>query len=233
MTLADIKHAAKRLQRSSIAPLGGTCAPLTHHQALDKVAQLHGFRHYHEARQRLKSAETADLAHCSPISAASSTFNLDESLTDGSWPIGEALAIVGEPGAGKMLAAQELLLSELARGTRVRILDSGGRFQKFAQLLSAPCFIDASSPDFLEAWSSDIPLAVLEVESPRFFSFNALAELPGSALFVCAETQLFRSKYKRLGTRELLIARDEGELPWATHPSRASEKPGCRLLWAQ
>ena len=202
MQLDQIRQAAKRLRKQKDGIAEALAAPLTHAQALDVVAQLHGFRHYHEVQQYSKNTADGQVA-----SASSSTYQKARQLlqvsgglfpVDGTvddlfelpWEPGEVLVIEGSSGTGKTTLAAELACQALAQGQPVRIWDSYREYHLLTKKLGGQYFSDPTSPEFLKAWCSDSPLVVLDVSPLDSFDaspFDALAGMLKHGVLVCEE----------------------------------------------
>jgi len=202
MQLDQVRQAAKRLRKQKDVIAEALAAPLSHGQALDLVAQLHGFRHYHEMQQYSKNT-----AEGQPALRATSVYQKARELlqtTGGLFPIegavddlfelpwepGEVLVLEGSSGTGKTTLAAELACQVLAQGRPVRIWDSYREYHLLTKKLGGQYFSDPTSPEFLEAWCSDNPLVALDVSPLDSFDaspFEALAGMLKHGVLVCEE----------------------------------------------
>lgn len=203
MTLDDIKQAAKRLRKQSPELAMTASSPLTHTQALDVVARLHGFRHYREAQTRLGNGAAAPALEASagskPQHKARSVLADTGGITLGGglrFDFGtvhlsakEPLTIEGPSGCGKSILTKELVCQALAQGTPVRILDTFGEYRHFTLALGGQYFGAPEAPDFQAAWNSDAPFVVLSAAAvyPLDTLFSHLRGLRADALFVCED----------------------------------------------
>jgi len=208
VTLDDIKRAAKRLRKHTpeLAPAAGS--PLTHTQALDIVARLHGFRHYREAESRfgempavapLSGRMTSNVASSEPRQVAASVladtggiaiaaglhFDFANIRISAKVPF----TIEGPSGCGKSFLAKELICQALAQGTKVRILDTTREYRHFTLALGGQYFHEPKAADFQEAWNSDAPFVVVDASAyyPHDTLFAHLQGMPQDVLFVCED----------------------------------------------
>lgn len=203
MTLDDIKQTAKRLRKQSPELTLAASSPLTHTQALDVVARLHGFRHYREAQARLDDSATVP-AHrastgTSPMHKARNVLAESGGITLAGGlrfdfgciriSANEPLTIEGPSGCGKSYLTKELICHALAQGTKVRVLDSYGEYRHFTLALGGQYLSELDAPEFQDAWSSDAPFVVVNAETfyPREPLFSHLRGLPADALFICED----------------------------------------------
>jgi hypothetical protein len=214
MTLDEIKQAANRLRKQS--PELGLLASstLTHAQALNIAAKLHGFRHYHEAQKSLAhTAVTPRATSPSPtkqkaleiVAEAGGLVPLGDSpLNSGAltWPTKVEMLVEGPSGCGKSLLVKEFVCLALSEGTQVRILDTEGSYRNFAFAMAGQHFYDSANPGFRDAWASSAPLVMLDATGDNF-SWEQLRCLPKSALFVCGELGVL--KLEDLGVRTLRV----------------------------
>lgn len=247
MTLDELKQAAFRLRNQS-TELGFLAeASVTHSKALDIVSKLHGFRHYHEAQQRLSNtsnpesptAVTTDSVSIKKASAIVAEVGGCISLKDGTrfdlsalaWPPGVEFLVEGPSGCGKTLMAKEIICQALAQGTQVRILDMNGSYRHFAFALGGQHFYGVDSLGFQEAWNSNAPLVVVDCESSKFV-WDQLRGLPTDALFVMEDGGGL--KRAELGVRTLRVIPDYFQEDMthaigARHQGRTSGKWQLRL----
>jgi hypothetical protein len=243
MTLDDIKQAAKRLRKHipELAPAAGNS--LTHTQALDLVARLHGFRHYREAQQRLGDHQEAAPA---PVAGAKTRLKAREVLADdgGITLAGglhfdisrvrisarEPLTIEGPSGCGKSLLTKELVCQALAQGMPVRILDTTGEYRHFTLALGGQYFYGVDLEDFQETWASPAPLVVVSVSPawPESFSFEQLRGMPKEALFFCEDTGAL--SYEHLEVPTIRIRHRHPLMAGAAFTGFRS-KPDSRAQW--
>lgn len=251
MQLNELKQAAKRLRTLS-PEHGGSATTLTHAQALDVVAQLHGFRHYHEARQRLGD-EGETPAPPASLAAGVMTLAMQKAmevmaeagglipvtgdiadLAAVSWPENGTMAICGPSGSGKTILAREIVCKALASGTPVRVLDTEGSYRHFAYAMGGQHYYDMLDQEAISAWNSDAPLVVISLStSLAGFSYEALKGLPKHALFVCEDTAHQGLRYEPLGVRTLriLTTYDIAQASEVQADVVFTHKQGSRTIW--
>ena len=254
MQLNELKQAAKRLRTLS-PEQGGPATPLSHAQALDVVAQLHGFRHYHEARQRLGdpsdsgetlTSTTSPAAAGMPLAVQKAMEVMAEAgglipvsgniadLAAVTWPENGTMVICGLPGSGKTILAREIVCRALATGTPVRILDTEGTYRHFAYALGGKHYYDMLDPGAIDAWNSEAPFVVISLSSSLAgFSYEALRGLPSHALFVCEDPMYQGLPYKSLGGRTLRIMTTYGMVEASDVQADVvfTQKQGFRTVW--
>jgi len=251
MQLNELKQAAKRLRTLS-PEQGGPATPLSHAQALDVVAQLHGFRHYHEARQRLgDTGETP--APIASVTAGAMTLAMQKAmevmaeagglipvsgniadLAAVTWPENGTMVICGLPGSGKTILAREIVCRALATGTPVRILDTEGTYRHFAYAMGGQHYYDMLDPGAIDAWNSEAPFVVISLStSLAGFSYEALRGLPNHALFVCEDPMYQGLPYKSVGGRTLRIMTTYGMVEASDVQADVvfTQKQGFRTVW--
>ena len=235
MTLNELKLSAKRLSKHGAELFGASAKDLSHSEALELIARLHGFRDYHEAQQRLSQRELLGELLQEPggmLSTQGITLNMASQilLTKG------IINVTGPTGSGKSILCNELVAQAMALGRPVRILDNGGSYRRLNQMLQGEYYAGPPSAEAYTAWESSAKLVTLEMdyaEHPIAFDFKKLHALPPNALVLCDECQTFRHVYKPLNAKTcVLIGQHLGEFPEISEQRLIfSHKNNSQSLW--
>ncbi len=235
MTLNELKMAAKRLRKQGAELFGTSASNLTHAQALDVAARLHGFRDYHEAQQRLGQRQLLDQLLAEPgglLSTEGVAFDMSKVVLAASGTV----HVVGVSGSGKSMLCNELVVQALAQGRPVRLIDCGGSYRRLTQMLGGQHFSGIPTEQALAAWASDAALVTLdawESSNAHLFDFERLQQLPPRSLALCDEAWLFSSTYRPLpALTTVLVGQQDDDLPSpAQHRLTYSRANGSELFW--
>ncbi len=200
MTLNELKLVAKRLRKHHGELLGRASPVLSQALALELAAKLHGYRNYHEAQERLAQRSLLETLKAEPggiLAAQGVAFDMSSQLLE----VRGNLTLVAPPGRGKSMLCNELIVQALFCGRKVRVIDCGGSYRRLAQMLGGAYFTGTMGVDAYEAWASEAPFVVLDIEEPRnagALDASLLQKLPVTALAVWDECWMFRSAYQPL-----------------------------------
>lgn len=246
MTLDDLKRAAKRLRKNEFglgprADASGKTGPgMTHAEALDLVSKLHGYRDFHEAQQRLGSrpllqellGEPGGLLCSQAISVNAAELVLSLNGT---------LSLEGRSGTGKGIVVMELVSHALLKDRPVRILDWGGSYRRYAQLMGGAYHQGPLTEHAIKDWGSDKPFVVLDGEGclPGDFDLARLPALPARTFLTVDEFWRFASSYQPVevsGMTVLLVVQREEDLAGLKKPVtrriRVEQAIYPRVVWS-
>lgn len=182
MTLTELKLAAKRLLKRNPA--------LTHVQALEEIALIHGFRNFHEAQQALTRRGALEGLLAEP-GGMLCTQGLAVNVALDMLRVEGAVYISGPAGCGKSTMSKELLAQALSQGRPVRVLDYGGNYRHLCEALGGRHFKGAPTGEVYEVWNGTGALVVIDTEG---FERGALdvsrMSMPARALYLCDEAWL-------------------------------------------
>lgn len=198
MNLNELKGAAKRIPIVGVEVFGANAKDITHMQALEAAARIHGFRDYHEAQTRLSKRDLVGEVLLEP-GGLFSTAGIGVDISRHILASGGRLNVFGPSGVGKSVLCAELALRAMQCGHPVRILDLGGAFRRLTQMVNGDFIGGGVSDAGLRAWSSSAPWVCIEMEygfDVPLTDFSALRGVPSHAFVLLDEFYRLSKVYR-------------------------------------